>query len=113
MTDFSISHASRLTVSSQRRWVVVGLLSMGMTVAYLSRSNISVVLAMPDFVKLFHLSDTDRGAVNSAFFWAYAALQVPAGWLVDRYGVKFLTHSVSRSGASSRPTRRLHVRLCS
>jgi sugar phosphate permease len=32
--------------------------------------------------------------VNSAFFWAYAALQIPAGWVVDRYGVKFpYTHS--------------------
>lgn len=89
MTDFSIFPSISLTVSSQRRWVVVGLLSLGMIVAYLSRSNISVVLAMPDFVKPFHLSDTDRGTVNSAFFWAYAALQVPAGWLVDRHGVKF------------------------
>jgi MFS family permease len=60
-----------------------------MIIAYLSRSNISVVLATADFVRLFHLSDTDRGTLNSAFFWTYAALQVPAGWLVDRYGVKF------------------------
>src|SRR5260370_10191836 len=27
--------------------------------------------------------------VNSAFFWAYAVLQIPAGWVVDRYGVKW------------------------
>jgi MFS family permease len=27
--------------------------------------------------------------VNSAFFWTYAVLQIPAGWVVDRYGVKF------------------------
>jgi MFS family permease len=26
--------------------------------------------------------------LNSAFFWAYALLQIPAGWVVDRYGVK-------------------------
>ncbi len=44
---------------------------------------------MPDFIKAFQLSDTDRGVLNSAFFWAYAVLQIPAGWLVDRYGVKW------------------------
>jgi MFS family permease len=71
-----------------RRWTVIGLLSLGMIIAYVSRSNLSVALAMPDFIRSFHLSDTDRGTLNSAFFWAYAALQIPAGWVVDRYGVK-------------------------
>lgn len=60
-----------------------------MIIAYVSRGNISVVLAIPDFIKFFHLSDTGRGMINSAFFWAYVALQVPAGWVVDRYGVKY------------------------
>jgi MFS family permease len=72
----------------KRRWVIVGLLSLGMIIAYVSRTNISVVLAIPSFIKSFNLSDTGRGMVNSAFFWAYAALQIPAGWVVDRYGVK-------------------------
>jgi MFS transporter, ACS family, D-galactonate transporter len=60
-----------------------------MIIAYLSRSNLPVALALPDFIKVFHLPDVDRGTLNSAFFWAYAALQIPAGWFVDRYGVKW------------------------
>jgi ACS family D-galactonate transporter-like MFS transporter len=72
-----------------RRWVVIGLLSLGMIIAYASRSNLSVALVTADFIRTFHLSDTDRGLLNSAFFWAYAALQIPAGWVVDRYGVKW------------------------
>ncbi|MBX9579735.1 MAG: MFS transporter, partial [Gemmataceae bacterium] len=28
------------------------------------------------------------GDLSSAFFWAYAACQVPAGWLGDRYGAR-------------------------
>src|SRR5260370_24416826 len=43
-----------------RRWVIVGLLSLGMVIAYLSRSNLAVALIMPDFIKAFQLSDTDR-----------------------------------------------------
>ena len=72
-----------------RRWFVIGLLSVGMIIAYASRSNLSVALVTKDFIGAFHLSDTDRGMLNSAFFWAYAALQIPAGWVVDRYGVKW------------------------
>jgi ACS family D-galactonate transporter-like MFS transporter len=71
------------------RWTIIGLLSVGMIVAYASRSNLSVALVDPDFIKSFGLSNTDRGVLNSAFFWAYAVLQIPAGWVVDRYGVKW------------------------
>src|SRR5882724_13494287 len=59
-----------------------------MIIAYVSRSNLPVALTLPDFIQSFHLSDVDRGTLNSAFFWSYAALQIPVGWLVDRYGVK-------------------------
>jgi ACS family D-galactonate transporter-like MFS transporter len=79
---------------NSRRWIIVGLLSLGMIIAYVSRSNISVALAVPDFIKSFRLSDTDRGTLNSAFFWSYAALQIPAGWVVDRYGVR-LPYAIS------------------
>ena len=71
------------------RWTIIGLLNAGMIIAYVSRSNLPVALALPDFIRFFHLSDLDRGTLNSSFFWAYAALQIPAGWLVDRYGVKW------------------------
>ena len=69
------------------RWAIIGLSSLGTILAYASHSNLSVALAVPDFIESFGLSDTLNGD-NSAFFWAYAALQIPAGWVVDRYGVK-------------------------
>ena len=71
------------------RWTIIGLLSLGMIIAYASRSNLSVALVAPDFIQSFSLTNTDRGLLNSAFFWAYAVLQIPAGWVVDRYGVKW------------------------
>ena len=71
------------------RWLVIGILSLGMVIAYVSRSALAVPLALPEFIRSFHLSDFDRGVLNSAFFWTYAVLQIPAGWIVDRYGVKY------------------------
>jgi MFS family permease len=94
MTHTSASTAAACQSADVRRWTIIGLLSLGMVIAYVSRSNLSVVLVLPDFVKSFHLSDTDRGTLNSAFVWAYAVLQIPAGWVVDRYGVK-LPYAVS------------------
>jgi MFS family permease len=75
--------------TAARKWTVVILLSLGMLLAYIDRTNLSVALAVGDFKRLFHLTDVDRGVLNSAFFWSYALLQIPAGWVVDRYGSKF------------------------
>ena len=71
-----------------RRWIIVGLLSIGAIIAFCSRTNISAALAYKPFVEHFQLSNIDRGLLNSAFFWSYMLLQIPTGWLVDRYGVK-------------------------
>jgi ACS family D-galactonate transporter-like MFS transporter len=60
-----------------------------MVIAYVDRTALSVAIAVPDFRNYFGLTDSQRGLMNSAFFWSYALLQVPAGWLVDRYGVKY------------------------
>ena len=72
-----------------RRWAVVCLLSLGMIVAYVDRANLSAALAEPQFTSFFQLNDMDRGNLSSAFFWTYAFLQIPAGFAVDKYGVKF------------------------
>ncbi len=75
--------------NARRKWTIIGLLSLAAIIAYVSRSNLAVALTLPSFAHTFGLSETGRGAVNSSFFWAYAALQIPAGWVVDRYGVKW------------------------
>ena len=71
------------------RWGIMALLCLGYMIAYFDRVNLSVAIASDDFKQYFQLTDVDRGNLNSAFFWTYAALQIPAGWLVDRYGVKW------------------------
>ncbi len=77
-----------LPISHLRKWAVVWVLALGMVIAYVDRANLSVVLVLQAFRQHFHLSDLDRGFLNSAFFWSYAVLQIPAGSIVDRYGAK-------------------------
>lgn len=72
-----------------RTWAAVALLSLGFTIAYIDRTNLSVALASAEFRAAFHLTDTQRGLLHSAFFWSYALLQIPAGYVTDRWGVRW------------------------
>jgi ACS family D-galactonate transporter-like MFS transporter len=83
----STPNITPLTAAS--RWSIILLLCLGFILAYFDRINLSVALADKGFLKFFGLTDTDRGLLNSAFFWSYTLLQIPAGWFVDRYGVKW------------------------
>jgi sugar phosphate permease len=69
----------------KRRWVIGVLLGIGILINYFDRINISV--AGPQLTEAFKLSPAELGVLFSAFFWPYALLQVPAGMLLDRYGV--------------------------
>ncbi len=76
------------TLPNWQRWATVWLLCLGIIIAYVDRANLSVALASKEFIAFFGLSNDGRGALNSAFFWFYALLQIPAGMLADRFGVK-------------------------
>ena len=41
---------------------------------------------LPPIIRELELSYTQAGALASAFFWAYIALQIPSGLLGDRFG---------------------------
>ena len=79
----------RMEATAAKRWGILVLLALGAVIAFVSRTNIASALTVDSFKHQFHLNDVGRGALNSAFFWSYAALQIPMGWIVDRYGVKY------------------------
>jgi ACS family D-galactonate transporter-like MFS transporter len=59
-----------------------------MVIAYMDRVNLTS--AMPEIAKNLELDDEQRGMALSAFFWTYTLGQIPAGMLVDRFGVRML-----------------------
>lgn len=66
----------------------MALLVTSILVNYIDRGALSV--AIPDIETEFSLSPTQKGLLLSVFFWTYALLQMPAGWVVDRYDVKWV-----------------------
>lgn len=67
---------------------VLVLLWLSVFLNYIDRSNLSI--AAPQLKNELGLSATQLGVLLSAFFWTYACLQIPAGWLVDRLDVKWV-----------------------
>jgi sugar phosphate permease len=68
------------------RWYVLLLISLMYMITYMDRSNISI--AAPAIAKEFGFNKTEVALFFSAFAWAYAAGQVPGGWLADFFGPK-------------------------
>ena len=77
------------TTSSQRtarlRWRIGSLLGAGVLINYFDRISLSV--AGPQLQQTFGFTPSDMGLLFSAFFWSYAMLQIPAGMILDRFGV--------------------------
>lgn len=73
-------------VPRTRRWWIVVLLFTAVAINMLDRGNLSVA-AVP-LMSSLSLSPKQMGLLLSVFFWTYAALQIPAGYVVDRFGIR-------------------------
>ncbi|HEX8787879.1 MAG TPA: MFS transporter [Telluria sp.] len=71
---------------SHIRWYVAAMMWAAIAINYIDRTVLSA--AAPKIQAEFGLSPMQMGVVLSAFFWSYALLQLPAGYLADRFGQK-------------------------
>lgn len=74
------------------RFKVLAFIFVSVVINYMDRSNISV--AATAIGKDLELTSVQLGLIFSAFGWAYAALQIPGGVMVDRFGAR-LTYAFS------------------
>src|SRR6476661_1155889 len=71
--------------SASGRWALVALLLSGMTFCYAQRGTLSI--AAPFMIRELGINTETMGLMLSAFSWCYCFMQVPSGWIVDRFGV--------------------------
>ncbi len=80
------------TAPRERLWQTtswgVWMLALSVFLNYVDRGALSI--AMPQIKGELSLDPNQLGTLAAAFFWTYAILQVPAGWLVDKYDVKWV-----------------------
>jgi len=79
-TGFEIQRVPR------RRWAIACLLGFGVLVNYFDRVNLSV--SKDALNAAFGMSAVTFGFLSSAYNWTYAALQLPSGLLLDKFGVR-------------------------
>lgn len=84
--DAAPPQAAPALKDSPARWWLLALLFTGMLFSYMHRSALSV--ALPFISRDLGLTKAELGLLSSAFFTIYAFMQVPGGWLVDRFGVR-------------------------
>lgn len=68
------------------RWLMIGLCFLANAISYIDRANLAI--AAPYIRAELGINAAEMGLVLSAFFWTYALMQLPAGWFIDRLGVR-------------------------
>jgi len=69
-----------------QRWWLMLLLLTAMLFSYAHRGAMGV--AEPFVREDLGLNRAETGLILSSFFWLYAFMQMPTGWLADRFGVR-------------------------
>ena len=70
------------------RYRIVGLIFLLALINHIDRANISI--AAPDMINALGWDEAQFGIIFSAFLWGYTALQLPGGYLADRFGGKLI-----------------------
>ena len=73
-------------IPAARKRLVLSILWIAFFTAYLDRTNISI--AGPTLMKSLSLAPDQFGYVLAAFTAGYALMQIPGGFLADRFGAK-------------------------
>jgi predicted MFS family arabinose efflux permease len=74
------------TTRSETALFLIAVLAALYAVSQFLRNSIGVIAN--DLARELHLTATQTGFLSSAFFFAFAAVQIPIGILIDRYGPK-------------------------
>ena len=75
--------------TSVRHWVITAT-TLSAFLMYLDRACLAWMLDSDSFKADMPLTKDQANNLKSAFFWAYALAQVPAGWLAERFGKRTL-----------------------
>ncbi|HWY64751.1 MAG TPA: MFS transporter [Rhizomicrobium sp.] len=68
------------------RWLIIWMCFLANAISYIDRANLAI--ATPAIRAELGIDPATMGWVLSTFFWTYAVMQLPAGWFVDRIGVR-------------------------
>ena len=66
------------------RWIVCGLMWAAIAINFIDRTTLAI--ATPHIMQDLSITTEEMGMVMSAFFLCYALLQIPAGFVSEKFG---------------------------
>lgn len=84
MTSMKTTGTERPLRGSRIRLRVFALMWVLVLLNFVDRSALSI--SLPSISREFHISPAVQGWLLGSFFWTYLLLQIPGGWLLDRFG---------------------------
>jgi len=74
-------------LSEMKRWTyILPVIVFIYVICYIDRTNIS--FALPHLKTDMHLSGAQQGLASGIFFWGYLLLQIPGGYMAERWSAK-------------------------
>lgn len=74
------------STATSRRWIVWGALALGFLLVNVHR--LSTAVLAEDLMRAFETTGASLGTLHSAYFYIYAPMQIAAGVLADRLGIR-------------------------
>jgi ACS family glucarate transporter-like MFS transporter len=87
MNSSNATHAPG-SLKTNVRYSMLAMLFVVTAMNYVDRATLS--MAAPAMAKDLHLNALAMGYAFSAFGWSYTALQIPGGWLLDKFGSRLV-----------------------
>jgi MFS family permease len=74
-------------LSHMKRWTyILPVIVFIYVICYIDRTNIS--FALPHLKTDMHLTGTQQGLASGIFFWGYLLLQIPGGYMAERWSAR-------------------------
>ncbi|MGF6885049.1 MFS family permease [Nocardia sp. GAS34] len=74
-------------LAHMKRWTyILPVIVFIYVICYIDRTNIS--FALPHLKTAMHLSGAQQGLASGIFFWGYLLLQIPGGYMAERWSAK-------------------------
>ncbi len=75
-------------LKSSYPWVICSIVTLFYCFNFFLRSSPTVM--QNELMQSFHMTGYEFGVLTSAYYWAYTPMQIPAGLIYDKFGVRFV-----------------------
>lgn len=83
-----MERAQTVAKKTNIRYVILAMIFLVTTFNYVDRATLSI--AAPAMSKELGFDAVSMGLAFSAFGWSYTSLQIPGGWVLDKYGARLV-----------------------